>query len=103
MLPVVRTPQASRDLEDILLYIAEDVPDAALRVLDAVEDTLELLSRSPNIGSMVTPLRKEAEGFRVITVKRNRRYLVYFRPTVDCMEIVRIVHGHRDQEAFFSQ
>jgi toxin ParE1/3/4 len=98
MLPLVRTPQAARDLNEIVLYIAERDPAAALRVLDYVEQTLALICRSPHIGSRVVSADQEVEGFRVITVKRYRRYLIYFRPKPDCVEIARIVHGHRDQE-----
>lgn len=101
MLPIVKTPQAARDLEEITLYIAQNDPAAAMRVLDLVEQTLELLRRSPHVGSQVVSTREDLAGFSVITVRKYRRYLIYFRPTEDRVEIARIVHGHRDQDTIF--
>jgi plasmid stabilization system protein ParE len=44
------TPQAKNDLQEILLDIAEDSPDAAQRLGDEFHESLRTLARSPGIG-----------------------------------------------------
>ena len=44
-------PLAERDLTDCAAYIAEDNVDAALRFVDAVEETVAALAESPMLGT----------------------------------------------------
>ena len=36
---------------------------------------------------------------RVFTISRFKMYLVFFRPVVDGIEIIRVLHGSRDIDA----
>jgi toxin ParE1/3/4 len=45
-----RTAQAEEDLIDLWLYIAQDNPEAADRLLDEIEDKLSLLADHPQLG-----------------------------------------------------
>jgi toxin ParE1/3/4 len=45
-----RTAQAEEDLIDLWLYIAQDNPGAADRLLDEIEDKLSLLADHPQLG-----------------------------------------------------
>jgi plasmid stabilization system protein ParE len=45
-----RTAQAEEDLIDLWLYIAQDNPSAADRLLDEIEDKFLLLAANPQLG-----------------------------------------------------
>ena len=49
--PVLKRPQAERDIEQCFVHIGGENLDAALRFLDAIEDSLETISENPLIGS----------------------------------------------------
>ncbi len=64
MFPVTKTPRALEDLAGIALYISQHNPDAAMRFLDAAEETFELLSRSPYIGARLFDAPSGLADFR---------------------------------------
>jgi plasmid stabilization system protein ParE len=63
----VLTPRAKRDVNDIWDYIAADNVEAADRVLDALDNAMVKLAKTPGIGHW----REE------LTDKRHRFFLVY--------------------------
>jgi toxin ParE1/3/4 len=95
---IIRTPQAHLDLIEIGLYIAEDNLEAALKVLDAMEDKFKLLARSPELGRKREEL---APGLRSFPAAHN--YLVFYKPIDNGIEIIRVLHGSRDIEPMFGQ
>lgn len=89
-LPVcLRTARAEEDLIEIWLYIANDNPDAADKVLDHVEAVFTLLAEHPDLGPARPGLAAELRYFVV------RKYLILYRRIADGVEIVRVVHGAR--------
>ncbi len=85
---------AENDIDGIVAYLAERNVEAAIALIDAIEETLRLVSRSPTIG---TPVDAKPGGFRVVATRRFKNYLIYFRLTDDRIEVARVVHGARDQ------
>ena len=86
---LLRSPHARADLIEIWRYVAADSSGAADRLLDEIEQKLEMLSASPRLG----PARPDiAEGVRLFPV---RRYVILYREVPDGIEVVRIVHGMR--------
>jgi len=84
-----RTAQAEQDLIDLWLYIAQDNPDAADRMLDELESKFQLLAEQPYLG----PARPEiAQEMRLFPVGS---YLILYREVTGGVEIVRVVHGAR--------
>jgi toxin ParE1/3/4 len=84
-------PAANSDLDDILLYIARDNPDAALKVVNAIETfCFEKLSDNPQIGSSRDDLIKGLKIFPIYS------YLVCYFVRKDHIDIARIVHGAQD-------
>jgi len=73
MIPIVKSPQYERDMVEIWDHIAQHNPDAADRVVMAVESMIELLGEFPGIG---TPCPHLAPGLRRTLW---REYLVYYR------------------------
>lgn len=91
------TPQAHEDLLDIYVTIGLDNPSAAERVYTAIEDRVLLLPAKPRLGVRRPEIAPET---RMIIVEP---YLILYQtqPDIDAgpihsIEIVRIVHGHRD-------
>ncbi len=96
-----RRPQARRDLVDHALYISEENLDAAERFLDAAEETFTLLTTQPEMGSPREFKNPRLAGLRMWPVKGFHRYLIFYRPTGDGIEIIRILRGEQDIAAIF--
>lgn len=91
------TPQAREDLFDVYVTIGLDNPSAAERMYTALEERVKLLGDSPRIGvrrpEIAPSTRMLVEGVYLILYETH--------PDTDGgpvqeVEIVRIVHGHRD-------
>lgn len=67
------TARAKQDLNDIADYICAENPSAALRVRDAILDSLKLLATFPALGRS-----QNVQGIRK-HITRKYRYSVYYR------------------------
>jgi plasmid stabilization system protein ParE len=74
-------------------YIAESNPGAALRFLDSVEETVELLCRFPEAGGSVPTTRPDADGLRAKLVNGFDNHVVLYFVTMETVDIVRVVRG----------
>ena len=83
-------PAASIDLREIASFIAEDNPDAALRVVDEIHATLVLLARFPQQGHKRPDLTSRSLRFAVV-----REYLIAYAPDKKPLWVVAILHGRR--------
>ena len=91
------TPEARADLQEILLDIATDRPDAADRLRTGIFQALHRLGQSPGIGHFHDDLL-------------DRRYRFWnFYPYVVCyvwrvkpIQVIAVVHGARDLAAFLA-
>ena len=90
-----RTAQAEEDLINLWLYIAQDNPDAADRLLNEIEDKCVLLAANPQLGPARPDNAPDCRSFPV------GRYLILYRPIPDGIEVVRVVHGSRRLEDLF--
>jgi toxin ParE1/3/4 len=89
MLPIIRTDRADEDLIDIWTYIAEENPNAADRVLDAIEGRWLQLARHPYSGMARDDI---APGIRHLVAGQ---YLTLYRIHRESIEIIRVLHGRR--------
>ncbi|HIG30983.1 MAG TPA: type II toxin-antitoxin system RelE/ParE family toxin [Verrucomicrobiales bacterium] len=85
-----------KDLPQIYAFIAGDNPDAAVRVLDAIDKTFELIGHSPYIGPLYSIEIPVLGGLRMIPVLGYPRYLVFYHPVVDEVRILYVFHGMRN-------
>jgi toxin ParE1/3/4 len=92
---VLKRPQAEADLDDIWWHIAQDNPDAADRLLDAIDERCTLLAQFPLVGTSRDEL---IPGLRSVPVGN---YLVFYLPLDDGIEVVRVLHGARDIDVLF--
>ena len=82
--------EALDDLEEIILYIAQDSRQAALRMHDKIIEKANDLSAFPKRGRLV-PDRKMAEaGYRVLGIKP---YVAFYRVIGGNVFIYRVLHG----------
>lgn len=89
------TAAAENDLLAIHAYIAERSPTSATRLLRRIDATCQTLAEQPGLGARRDHIR---EGMRLWTVGV---YLILYRMQAGGVEIVRVVHGHRDLRRIF--
>jgi toxin ParE1/3/4 len=93
MARIIKVPEAQADLKQVVEYIVADNLPATLRWLEDVEAIFALLATQPLMGQ---ELRTKSLG----KVRRHTfgRYSIYYVPIADGIEVLKIVHGARDQE-----
>ncbi len=94
-LRVLKRPLAEYDLDDIWWYIAQDNPEAADRLLDRIEERCRALAQFPEMGVNREELMHGLRGFPI------GNYVVFYLPIEHGIDIVRVLPGMRDIDAFF--
>jgi toxin ParE1/3/4 len=91
-MPAYRLTRLAReDLQAIRDYIAQDSPATAKRYLGIIEEKCQTLAEYPGLGVQ----REEYLGLHKFPVGD---YLIFYRPTENGIEIIRVLHGARDIE-----
>lgn len=95
-------PTADKDLDEQAAYLGENANlDLALRFYDAAESTFAFLAQTPEAGALRESENPTFAGLRLWRIKGFEAHLIFYRPTDDGTEIVRVLHGHRDIGAVF--
>lgn len=94
-------PQADSDIDEIAEYIARTDPKAGLRFYEKVRETLQNLAEMPGLGSLAEFGSAKHAGLRMLRVDRFKKYIVFYRPIPDGVEVVRVIHGARDYQVIF--
>ena len=89
---VVVSPLAQADIDEIWDYIAHDSLVNADRFIDRIEQRFGLLAANPHLGVARDDLRPGLRRFR------HAGYLIYYRFIPGGIEVVRVVHGARQQK-----
>jgi len=90
------TEEAASWMEDIYLYIAQDDPQAASRVVNSIYEKVQMLRRFPRMGHMY---RREAEGeIRILTYGHYR--IAYLIHNEDIVEILGVFHTALDIDRY---
>ena len=85
-------PVAVRDMEEIFDYICQDNREAALKLLDKMDESIFKLSNLPFIGPIPKDIHLENKGYRILIVEE---YLIFYVVKENAVEIRRILHGKR--------
>ena len=92
---VIRTSPALQDVLSIVTYIGERNVSAADHWLSQLDRILELLAKNPELGERIDALghnvRRQVLG----------SFLVFYRPSIDGIELLRVLHGSRRIEDLF--
>ncbi len=91
------SPRAKSDLIEIWDYIAEDSEDRADFFVAKIHAKFLTLAERPGVGRARDELEKGIRSFPV------GRYIIFYRPLADGIEVVRVLHASRDVDAFFDE
>ncbi len=95
MTQVIQSPEAEADLIEIWEYIAQYNEEAADKLIDTINQKAILLANSPYMGQVRSELQPSIRSFPV------GKYVLFYRPIENGIELVRIIHGARDIENLF--
>ena len=100
---VVR-PRADRDLDEIADYLTGNAGlDTALLFLQEAHETFALLSAQVDMGWPCRLKHSNLEGARQFRVSESfDKYLIFYQPYKDRIEILRLLHGLQDLETRLS-
>ena len=84
-------------MEEIIRYIAKDSPVSARRVLERLDRTIHLLAENPGFGPLRPELEADVRSFPVWS------YVIFYRVRDEGIEVVRVLHGHRDLRVAFDE
>jgi len=91
-----RRPLAEADILEIWDFIADDSLAAADRWVDRLDEQFRMLAAQPMIGRAREELAPGVRSFPF------GRYVVFYMPMDDGIDVVRVLHGARDIDAVFS-
>lgn len=92
------TVPASRDIESIIDYIADNRGlGAAETYLKRINQKCQTLASFPNLG------RRRDELFPMVRSFPVDNYLIFYRPITEGIEVLRVVSGYRDLTKLFEQ
>ncbi len=101
---IVVRPQASRDLDEQADYLAAHHNlQTALRFYRAAEETFQLIATQPEMGKLTEYSNPVLANTRMFPMKQFEKHLVFYRPLVGGIEVLRVIHGARDIENIFDQ
>ena len=83
-------PEAYLDIDEIAVYIGEDNPEAAHRVVDEIYNAIRNLVPFPQQGHRRTDLTNRPLRFAVV-----RDYLIAYAPDEKPLWVIAVIHGHR--------
>jgi len=81
------SPAAHRDLLQIIRHIAQDDPDTAYKILEAIEERTSLLSDNPALGRV-----GRVRGTRELVVA-GTPYIVAYRVRGEAVQVLRVLRG----------
>lgn len=100
---VYKKPEVRRDLQSQADFIARGNVDAAERFLDAAEASFAFLAANPMLGSLCNFQATETAGLRRWPIRGFEKYIIYYLPIADGVDVVRVIHAARDVEAIFDR
>jgi plasmid stabilization system protein ParE len=92
--------EALDDLEEIVLYIAQDSRQAALRMHDKIIDKANDLTVFPKRGRLVPDKKMSAAGYRMLGIKP---YIAFYRVVERNVFVYRVLHGAANYPLLYGQ
>ncbi|GAX38067.1 type II toxin-antitoxin system RelE/ParE family toxin [Nodularia sp. NIES-3585] len=91
------SPEASKDLLEIIDYFANRNIDAGERFVDEFDKKCKYLANFPNMGRSYGNIKVDLRGIPL------DGYVILYRVINSGIEIVRVVSGYRDLESLFTE
>jgi toxin ParE1/3/4 len=95
-------PLTQADIDEIAAYIAGDNVGAGLRFLSAFGEACEQLLKMPQFGRVFLEAGPREFEIRCYPLIGFANWLIFYRPTHDGIEVVRVLHGARDVGALLA-
>lgn len=95
MTRVVYRPLAGGDISDIWDFIAEDSVLQADSWVDSLDAKLRLLATQPLMG------RSREELFPGLRSHPFGRYVIFYMPLSDGVDVIRVIHSTRELNSIF--
>ena len=95
MAVILTRPRALDDLAEIWAYIAANSIDNADNFAALIDSKLRALARRPGVGRARPEVGNGLHSFAV------GRYVIFYLPLPNGIEIVRVLHGARDIDSVF--
>jgi toxin ParE1/3/4 len=96
---IVRRARALMDLDEIAEYIGRSNPRAALRFLDAFDQTVARLVSTPGLGFPYESSHPRLQVVRILPITGFKKYGIFYRPMKNRIEVLRVLHCARDIDA----
>jgi toxin ParE1/3/4 len=92
---------ADQDLDGHFLFIAQDSIETAVRFYEAAQAAFQRLVELPEIGSSRAFLDPYLTAIRMWPIPEFPNHLIFYSPTADGIDVVRVLHAKRDIERVF--
>jgi len=92
--------EALDDLEEIVLYMAQNSPQSALCMHDKIIDRVNDLSVFPKRGRLIPDKKMATAGYRMLGIKP---YIAFYRTVGQNVFIYRILHGAMNYPLLYEQ
>lgn len=87
--------EAVKDLNTICDYIAQNNPNAASKLFDAIRQKCKLVAGFTSMGKSYEQLSPNLRGFSI------EDYIIFYYPRQDGIDVTRVISGYRDLESLF--
>ena len=102
--PVTQRPRARLDLLEQFVYFGEETSvELAERYIAAVDATCLRLVSHPQSGVLYDSGITRLRGLRRAPVRGFERYLLFYLPHEDGIDVIRVVHAARDIQNVFAE
>jgi addiction module RelE/StbE family toxin len=88
------------DLDEIVLYIASDNKDAAIKMHDEIINKSENLLKFPKLGRLIPEKKMRKKGYRMLLIKD---YIMFYRIIDTDIYVYRVLHGSRNYPILFNK
>ena len=101
---VTHRPRARLDLLDQFVYFGEQAGvELAERYFAAINETCLQLARHPKSGTFYDSGIARLDGLRRLFVRGFDKYIIFYLPLENGIEVIRVLHGARDIDSLFAE
>lgn len=90
------TSAAHRDVVEIAKYFVGISPHLGRRFLKAIDLSCHRLRLAPDLGELLSVTESDATGYRCWCVRGFEHYVIFYRISMETIEIVRVAHSAQD-------
>ena len=95
-------PKAEADIDKRFSYIAKNNIQAAFRFPETTQAAFDMLVTHPQIGVRREFNNPKLKGMRMWPVPSFEKDLIFYHPTDEMIEVIRVLPSSRDIEAIFT-